>query len=132
MGNYPNLSDSDYAVMEILWRDKEASSSSINAELSGKFGWSRQTVGTYLKRLVNKKLVDTKKKNNRDFIYFPIVTKEQYGTDMTSSYLNKYFHSLSHMVAGIMQKEDISDDEIDEMEQLIKGYKAKQNGGGND
>lgn len=132
MGNYPTLSESDYAVMEILWRDNEVSTSNISKELYNKFTWSRQTVGTYLKRLVNKKLVATKRKNNRDFIYFPIVTKEQYGTDMTSSYLNKYFGSLSHMVSGIMQKENITNDEIDALEQVIKDYKAKQNGDNND
>lgn len=128
MGNYPNLSDSDYAVMEILWRDGEADSSAISKELYEVFGWSRQTVGTYLKRLVDKGLVSTKKKNKRDFIYFPIVSKEQYGTDITSSYLNRYFRSLSHMVAGLMQNEDVSSQEIENLEQLIQDYKSRKKG----
>ena len=132
MDNYPHLSDSDYAVMEILWRDKEVHSSEISKELFEKFGWSRQTVGTYLKRLVTKELVATKKKNNRDYIYYPIVTKEQYGANITSSYLDKYFGSLSHMVAGIMQSEEITDDEINALEKVIKNYKIKQRGSEND
>ena len=131
MGNYPTLSDSDYAVMEILWRDKEAKSSEICKELEKTFGWSRQTVGTYLKRLVNKNLVGTKSTNNRDYLYFPIVSKQEYGTDVTSGYLDKYFGSLSHMVAGIMRKEDISQDEIDALEKVIAEYKAGK-GGEND
>jgi len=132
MGNYPNLSESDYAVMEILWREQEAKSSDICAELEKAFGWSRQTVGTYLKRLVNKGLVGTKKTNQRDFMYFPIVTKEEYGTDITSTYLEKYFSSLSHMVAGVIQKEDISADELDKLEQVIKEYKQSKAGGKDD
>lgn len=131
MGNYPNLSDSDYAVMEILWRDGEVDSSAISKELYEVFGWSRQTVGTYLKRLVDKGLVSTKKKNKRDYIYFPIVTKEQYGTDITSSYLNRYFSSLSHMVAGLMQNEDITTQEIENLEQLIQDYKSRKKGDSN-
>lgn len=129
MSSYPNLSESDYAVMEILWRDGESDSSEISKELYDVFGWSRQTVGTYLKRLVDKGLVSTKKKNKRDFIYFPIVSKEQYGTDITSSYLNRYFHSLSHMVSGLMQNEDLSSQEIENLEQIIENYKSQKKGG---
>ena len=128
MANFPSLSDSDYAVMQILWRDVEADSSAISKELYDQFGWSRQTVGTYLKRLVDKGLVSTKKKNKRDFIYFPAVTKEQYGTDITSSYLNRYFSSLSHMVSGLMQNEDLSAQEIENLEKLIQDYKSQRKG----
>ena len=128
MDNYPSLSDSDYAVMEILWREREAKSSDICKELEKSVGWSRQTVGTYLKRLVNKKLVGTKSANNRDFLYFPLVSKQEYGTQVTSSYLDKYFGSLSHMVAGIMRQEDISADEIDALEKVIEKYKAERTG----
>jgi len=50
---------------------------------------------------------------------------------VTSSYLDKYFGSLSHMVAGIMRKEDISQDEINALEKVIAEYKAGK-GGDND
>lgn len=126
MSNYPNLTEADHAVMEILWRDSEVASSDVVRELIDKFGWSRQTVRTYLKRLIDKGLVATKEKNRRDYIYYPIVSKEEYGVDTTSTYLNKYFRSLTHMVSGLIQKEDISKDELDSLEQLIKDYKNKK------
>lgn len=126
MSNYPNLTDADHAVMEILWRDGEVASSDVVHELMNEFGWSRQTVRTYLKRLIDKGLVATKEKNRRDYIYYPIVSKEEYGVDTTSTYLNKYFRSLTHMVSGLIQKEDISKDELDSLEQLIKDYKTKK------
>ena len=126
MGNYPSLSDSDYAVMEILWREGEADSAAISKELFETFGWSRQTAGTYLKRLVEKGLVSTRKKNKRDYIYYPVVTKEEYGTDVASSQVSRYFGSLPHMVAGLMQKEEVSDREIEELERIIKKYKDER------
>ncbi len=126
MGNYPNLSEADYAVMEILWSQGEADNALICKTLLDKFGWSRQTVGTYLKRLVEKGLVTTAQKNKRDYIYTPAVAKAEYGADVTGSYLNKYFGSLSHMVAGLMQNEQISDEEIEDLEKLIREYKESR------
>jgi len=126
VGNYPNLSEADYAVMEILWRDGKAKSSTIAKALFDAYGWSRQTVGTYLKRLVEKGLVVTKEENKRDYIYIPAVTKQTYGAEITGEYLTKYFGSLSHMVAGLMQNEDISEDEIEALESLIQEYKEKK------
>jgi BlaI family penicillinase repressor len=126
MSNYPTLTDADHAVMEILWREGEADSAAVVKELIHKFSWSRQTVRTYLKRLIDKGLVATREKNKRDYIYYPIVSKEEYGVDTTSTYLNKYFRSLTHMVSGLIQKEDISEDELNSLEQLIKDYKEKK------
>jgi len=126
VGNYPNLSEADYAVMEILWQKGQAKSSAIAKALQSAYGWSRQTVGTYLKRLVEKGLVVTKEENKRDYIYIPAVTKEAYGVEMTSAYLSRYFGSLSHMVAGLMQNEDFSEEEIGLLEDIIKEYKEKK------
>lgn len=126
MGIYPSLSDADHAVMEILWRDGEVDSAAVVKELMNMFGWSRQTVRTYLKRLIDKGLVATRQKNKRDYIYYPIVTKQQYGVDTTSTYLNKYFKSLSHMVSGLIQNENISKDELEDLERMIKEYKEKK------
>ena len=126
MGNYPNLSEADYAVMEILWEKGQAKSSEIAKALFEAYGWSRQTVGTYLKRLAEKGLVVTKEENKRDYIYLPAVTKEAYGAGITGEYLTKYFGSLSHMVAGLMQNEDISDAEIEQLENIIREYKEKK------
>lgn len=125
MGNYPNLSDSDYAVMEILWNDGEADMAQICTQLQNRFGWSRQTVGTYLRRLVEKGLVATREKNKRDFYYFPVVTKEQYGAEVTRSDMSRYFKSLSHMVAGLMQNEAVSAQEIEELEKMIHERKSE-------
>jgi len=126
VGNYPSLSEADYAVMEILWQKGKAKSSDIYKALFEAYGWSRQTVGTYLKRLVEKGLVTTQEKNKRDYIYFPAVTKEVYGADITGDYLSRYFGSLSHMVAGLMQNEHFSNQEIEELEALIREYKEKK------
>ena len=73
----------------------------------------------------------TREENKRDYIYLPAVTKEAYGAGITSEYLARYFGSLSHMVAGLMQNEDFSEAEIEELEDLIREYKEKKIGAQN-
>lgn len=126
MSKYPNLSEADSIIMEILWREGECSSSSILKEIEDKLDWSRQTVRTYLVRLVEKGLVCTKKINKRDYHYYPIVSREEYAADKTESILNKYYDSLPHMVAGILQKEEITTAELDELEKLLQNMRNKE------
>ena len=126
MSQYPNLSEPDSVIMEILWRDGDCSSAAILKEIEDKLNWSRQTVRTYLIRLVEKGLVGTKEINKRTYHYYPIVSREEYAADKTTSILNKYYSSLPHMVAGILQKEDIPDAELDELEKLIRRLRNKE------
>lgn len=126
MSEYPNLSEADSIIMEILWRDGECSSSAILKEIEDKLSWSRQTVRTYLVRLVEKGLVGTKEIDKRTYHYYPVVSRSEYAADKSTSIMNKYYGSLPHMVAGILQKEDIPEAELEELEKLIKRMRSKE------
>jgi BlaI family penicillinase repressor len=126
MGRYPNLTEADSVIMEILWRDGECGSSAILKEAESKLGWARQTVRTYLARLMDKGLVGTRELNRRAFCYYPLVSREEYAADRTGSILNKYYGSLTHMVAGIVQNENIPDSELDELEKLIRKLRDRE------
>lgn len=126
MSEYPNLSEADSIIMEILWRDGECSSAAILKEIEDKLSWSRQTVCTYLARLVEKGFVGTKEIDKRTYHYYPVVSRSEYAADKSTSIMNKYYGSLPHMVAGILQKEDIPETELEELEKLIKRMRGKE------
>lgn len=126
MSQYPNLSEADSIIMEILWRDGECSSAAIVKEIEDKLHWSRQTVRTYLMRLMEKGLVHTRQINKRTLHYYPAITRDEYAADKAGSLMNKYFDSLPHMVAGILQNERISKADLDELEKLIDSLKSKE------
>ena len=126
MSRYPDLSEADSIIMEILWRDGETSSAAILKEIEDTLQWSRQTVRTYLKRLMDKGLVGAKETRKRVYSYYPIVSKENYAADKTGSFLNQYYDSLSHMVAGIVKHENISDSDLQELERMIKQLREKE------
>ena len=127
MSRYPDMSDADSRIMEILWRDGETSSAAILKEIEDTLGWSRQTVRTYLKRLMDKGLAGARESKKRVFGYYPLVSREDYAADKTGSVLNSLYNgSLSHMVAGIVKNETVSDSELSALEALIKSLRQKE------
>ena len=126
MSKYPNLTEADSVIMELLWRDGEVGSNAITEEIEDKLNWSRQTVRTYLTRLMEKGLIDARKINERVLRYYPIVSREEYAADKAKSLCNKYYGNISQMVAGIVDNENISESDLNELENLIKQMKRQE------
>ncbi|NMA95587.1 MAG: BlaI/MecI/CopY family transcriptional regulator [Clostridiales bacterium] len=125
MGKYPDLTDAEGIIMEILWRDGHTKSSQIRKEVKDTLDWSRQTVNTYLNRLLDKGFIDIKKISSRIYEYFPVISREEYAADRASSVMRKYYDGLSHMIAGFVENEDISHEDLDELDMLVKRLKKK-------
>ena len=53
------------------------------------------------------------------------VSREEYAADKAGSVLNKYYGSVSDMVAGIVQSEHLSDEELDDLEEMIRELRKK-------
>lgn len=62
------ISNSEWEVMRVLWASEEQKSSDIIRILQEKFDWSPSTIKTLLGRLVDKKLV-TSKRDGRAYLY---------------------------------------------------------------
>ena len=125
MENYINLSEADKIIMEIIWEKGEIDNSGIMTTLDGFRDWSRHTVKTYLRRLNEKGLVGIRQINPRKNVYYPIISKADYIAEETSIYVKDNFNSLTHMVAGLLEREKISDKELNDLQQLIQEYKSR-------
>lgn len=126
MSEYKSLSKADRLMMELLWKNGEVSNATILKELDGVRDWSRHTVKTYLRRLIEKGFVGIRQINARMNMYYPLIIKKDFVADETKTYLNDRFDGLTHMVAGLIEKEMVSSEEIDKLEQLISKYKTKE------
>lgn len=126
MSRFPDLTEADNKIMEILWRDGETSSSAILKEVEQPLGWTRQTVRTYLKRLMDKGLVGARETKKKVFCYFAAVSRDEYAADKAGSFCSQYYGSLSHMVAGIVKHERVSDSELAALEDMIRQLRNKE------
>ena len=128
MSKYPSLTEADSAIMELLWQRGRMSSAEIVKQAGGRMGWTRQTVRTYLARLMDKGLVGAEELNKRDLVYFPVVSRREYAADRSGSIMSRYYSGLADMVAGIVQSEEISEEELSELERLIRRLRDEKEG----
>lgn len=126
MKKYPTLSTNDKIIMELAWKQGNVNNASILKELEGQDNWTRHTVKTYLKRLAEKGLLGVNQISPRKIKYYPLISKDEYLAGDASQYLHNHFNGLTHMVAGLIDNEMVSDDEIDNLEQYINQLKRKK------
>jgi len=128
MSEYEKISDNEWLIMEILWRDGETKSSAISKELKETKGWADPTIRTFLKRLISKKVAAARldEHDKRVFWYFPKISKEDYAIYQTKGHLKRYYSGdLPQLMTGLLKNEYISDEELHEIESLIKSHMDK-------
>ncbi len=116
------ISNTEWQVMEIVWREGSAPSAMIRSELMEKMGWADTTVKTLLKRLVDKGALVTRKdpNNKRGYIYEAAFTEETYAASKTRNVIDRFYGgALKDLVAGFIDRDELSDQEIKELRKLL-------------
>ena len=126
MEKYPSLSSNDKVIMELVWKEGEASTAAILEKLEGVENWTRHTVKTYLLRLEEKGLLKKVQLSPRKIIFYPTISKDEYMAGDASRYLNSHFNGIKHMVASFVDNEMITDEELDELEDYIRNLKESR------
>jgi BlaI family penicillinase repressor len=129
MRKYETISDNEWLVMEILWRDGEVKSSTVTDALKASKGWANETVRTFLKRLMTKGVAHARQDENdkRTYWYYPAVSKEEYIACQTRGHLKRYYSGrLPRLVAGLLQDESVSEQELEEIEDILKRHANRE------
>jgi len=118
MKTHPRISESEWAVMKVLWARSPATAGEI-VEAPAIKGMHPQMVKTLLNRLIKKKALGFKKEG-RAYLYFPRVKQAECVTATSESFLDRVFGgSLKPMVAHFIRHEKLSATEIAELRQLL-------------
>lgn len=119
------ISDSELEVMRVLWdADSALPVAEIRRILQARRGWESTTIKTLVQRLVNKGAVLQEKRGN--YFYSPLVTEKEYNEWATDDLINKlYCGSAKRLVAALVQSDELSEADIEELRALLKGDGAK-------
>jgi BlaI family transcriptional regulator, penicillinase repressor len=118
------ISDAELAVMEVLWDDAPLTATEVAGRVAHARDWSLATVKTLLSRLVAKKAI-AHQIDGRRFLYGPLVQREAYVAGESRRLVDRFFGGrLMPLVAHLAESERLSDDDIAEMERLLKEMKA--------
>jgi len=119
------LTNAERMIMEIIWQNGELSNGEILDCLGDTIEWSRHTVKTYTNSLSQKGLLGINQISQRKIKFYPLLSKEKYLASSTSTFLRKNYKDLTYMVAGLIDNAEVTDEEIDALEKMIKEYREK-------
>ena len=108
MKKLPQISEAEYEVMKIVWKNTPVSTNEVTEALTSTTDWSPKTIQTMLKRLVNKGAL-TYVKEGRVFVYTPLVEEDEYISQKSSSFLSRYYDGeLTSMVSAYLENDRLS------------------------
>ncbi len=117
------ISDAEHAVMEALWEASPLTATEVSDRVAEKRGWSLATVKTLLSRLVAKKAVATEP-DGRRFLYSPTIERTDYVGSESRRLVDRLFGGrAAPLLVHLVEAEALSDEDIDEIERLIRELK---------
>lgn len=115
-----NISQSEWIVIEVLWDKKKATANQIVESLRPRSSWNEKTIRTLLNRLVKKKIV-TFEKVNREYLYYPAVSREQCVHSESVSFLDRIGRAgLAPFLAAFVEQHHPTDSELKELRAILK------------
>jgi predicted transcriptional regulator len=118
------ISEGEQAVMEVLWADSPLTASEVAERIPEERGWSERTVKTMLGRLLAKGAL-IHEEDGRRYLYRPAVERADYAMRETRKLVDRLFGGrAAPLVAHLAANEGLSQQDIAELEALLKDLKA--------
>lgn len=119
MGDLPQISESEFEVMKIVWKHAPISTNEITERLTQTTTWSPKTIQTLIKRLVTKGALSYEKQS-RVFVYTPLVEENEYIGQESNSFLKKFYDGdITAMLSAYIENDKLSETEIDTLRSLL-------------
>lgn len=118
------ISEAELVVMEALWETAPQTANDVSDRVATTRDWSLQTVKTLLSRLMAKDIIAADQ-DGRRFLYRPIVPRDEYVAGESGRLVNRLFGGrVSPLVAQLAQQDQLTADDIAELEAILKGLKS--------
>ena len=111
------LFDSELKVMNVLWREGEATAKHISDELKESVGWNINTTYTIIKRLIGKNAIE---RSEPGFRCRPLVEREAIQAAETDELIDRIFEGSADMLfASLLSRKRLSAEQIENLKRLV-------------
>ena len=120
------ISKAEYEVMCAVWQGHPCTAKDIVDRLRGdQQEWHEKTIKTLLGRLVKKQALSFAKQQ-RHYLYSPLIEQEHYQQQESESFIERVFGGrISPLVAGFAKQQKLTEDDIAELKNLINEWEKK-------
>ena len=113
------LTGAEWRGMECLWDRAPQTGRELTEELEQSVGWSRSTCLTLLRRLEEKQAVAAEADGGVKQ-FRPLIRREEAAVQETENFLERVYRgSLSLMVSTLTKKQALSQEEIEELQEVL-------------
>jgi len=120
MTSTPKISEAEWVVMEVVWRQNPITALEVVQQLTAHKQWQDQTIRTMLRRLIRKKAL-TYKAEGKVYYYAPAVSREQCVRGESRSFLERVFGGAAQpLLVQLVQETKLSADEIAELKKILR------------
>jgi predicted transcriptional regulator len=117
------ISEAEHAVMEVLWDESPLAAQDVVERVAPARGWSANTVKTLLGRLLAKNVIAADE-DGRRYQYRPLVERGDYVEGESRRLIDRLFGGkLTPLVAHLAERDALTDQDIAEIEALLKEIK---------
>ncbi|MBC1495871.1 BlaI/MecI/CopY family transcriptional regulator [Listeria welshimeri] len=120
------ISKSELEIMKIIWEyGRAVQYSDVAMKLREKeVLWKKNTILTFLARLVEKNLLRVKKIGRKNE-YYALVSENEYLELQTETFLEEIYEGdVKGLITNLVQNDLISSDELDDLQQFWKRMKS--------
>lgn len=123
--NSYRLGDLQLRIMRVLWRFGPLGVGEVRENLAGD-DLAYTTIATMLRKMEDRGLVDHETQN-RKFIYAAAVAEQDVTRSMADDLVDRLFEgSLAQTVSHLLQTREVDQDELAELESLIRKRKTRR------
>jgi predicted transcriptional regulator len=114
------ISNAERVVMEVLWEKSPLSAQEVVEAVALQKDMHEKTVKTLLNHLLKKKILGFDKEN-RKYLYYPLISRKAYVQFENKKFLENWFgDKVSHqLLVSFAAKELLSKQEIEELKKLL-------------
>ena len=121
----PKISEAEWVVMEVLWRQHPLTALEVVQQLTSHKQWQDQTIRTMLRRLIRKKALRYKAEG-KVYYYSPAVSREQCVRGESRSFLERVFGGAAQpLLVQLAQETKLSPGEIAELRRILQEKERK-------
>lgn len=114
-----SISESEWEVMKVLWKNPNRTMSFIVEQLEEK-NWSYSTIKTLVKRLTDKEFVEADKSQGKNFLYKCTIKEQDCKINEVKNFLAKVFdNSLSMFISTFVKDSNLSKEEEEDLMNII-------------
>jgi len=116
----PDISESEWAVMEALWESAPQTASELTKTLRPTMNWAENTVRTLLTRLMEKGALKTAENGSGTRTYLPAVKREDCVRAEGESFMQRIFGGAAKsLLVHFAQNSRLTPEEVRELKKIL-------------